>query len=267
MRLVAVALAGLLALDPAPRSEPPRSTLVGVRYREGAVHGFLELRTAQDSLIAQGDLLQIPKDSTVEIRLVLRFLDQSLLEETTTFTQHQTFRLKTYHLVEQGPAFAADLDATLAATGHFQVETRSHKDAEVKRYQGTLELPADVANGLPVTLAKNLRAGDTATVHLVAFTPKPRLIGLRIAYAGAEKVAVGSHRETVARFTLSPRLGAVTGFLAKLLGKLPPDSHVWIVTDVVPAFVRFEGPMFTGPVWRLSLATPRWPRPPVTAAP
>jgi uncharacterized protein YllA (UPF0747 family) len=62
----------------------------------------------------------------------------------------------------------------------------------------------------------------------------------------------------VAHFVLAPRLGAFTAFFARLLGKLPPDSHLWIVTDQVPAFVRFEGPMYTGPVWRLSLATPTW---------
>jgi nitroreductase len=31
------------------------------------------------------------------------------------------------------------------------------------------------------------------------------------------------------------------------------------VMDQVPAFSRSEGPMFMGPVWRLSLATPTWP--------
>lgn len=68
----------------------------------------------------------------------------------------------------------------------------------------------------------------------------------------------GGRTEPVAHFVLAPRLGAFTAFFARLLGKLPPDSHLWIVTDQVPAFVRFEGPMYTGPVWRLSLATPTW---------
>jgi hypothetical protein len=31
------------------------------------------------------------------------------------------------------------------------------------------------------------------------------------------------------------------------------------VTDRVPAFIRFRGPLYSGPVWRLSLATPTWP--------
>ena len=37
-----------------------------------------------------------------------------------------------------------------------------------------------------------------------------------------------------------------------MLGKQPPDLRYWLVAGDVPAFVRFEGPMFLhGPVWRL----------------
>jgi hypothetical protein len=74
-----------------------------------------------------------------------------------------------------------------------------------------------------------------------------------------DTIMVGGHAETTARFVLSPQLGALAGFFAKLLGKLPPDGNVWIVQDQVPGFVRFEGPLFMGPVWRLSLGAPAWP--------
>jgi hypothetical protein len=47
---------------------------------------------------------------------------------------------------------------------------------------------------------------------------------------------------------------------AQLKGQTPPDSHLWIVTDEVPAFVRFEGPLYSGPVWRINLTSPRWPK-------
>ena len=70
---------------------------------------------------------------------------------------------------------------------------------------------------------------------------------------------LGRHPETTVHYKLKPRLGTVTKLVASLLGKDPPDSDAWIVTDGVPAFVRFQGPMYTGPVWRLSLASPTWP--------
>lgn len=250
-----------LATSAAHAQSKPSSEPVGiaVRYSEGTVHGFLQLRNEHDSLIAEGDLLQVPGDSTIESRMVLRFADKSFLEETTTFSQHQRFRLVAYHLVERGPAFDTEIDATLSREGRYKVTSR--QDGKVASDSGHLDLSADVSNGLPVVLAKNLRKGDTATVHLVAFTPKPRLIGLRIAFAGMDTVMVGAHPEPTAHFILSPQLGAFTAFFAKLLGKMPPDSHVWIVQDQVPAFVRFEGPLYMGPVWRLSLATPTWKKP------
>lgn len=260
----AIWAAGFLA-GPSSTAQAPAQTEghsgsgpVTVRYSEGSAHGFLELRNDQDSVVAYGDLLQVPGDSTIESRLLLRFEDKSVMEETTTFSQHGVFRLVSYHLVQQGPAFSADLDATLSSDGRYVVTSLSHKDGRMERHAGQVALPGDVANGLPVVLAKNLRMGDTADVHLVAFTPKPRLIGLRIAFAGTDTVMVGSRAEPMARFVVKPQLGALTAFFARLLGKLPPDSQVWIIMDRVPAFFRFKGPMYLGPVWRLSLTTPTW---------
>jgi hypothetical protein len=245
----------LTAQDQGHRREGP----VPVRFSEGTVHGFLELRTDDDSLLAHGDLLQIPGDSGLESRMVFHLADGSLFDETTHFTQHQVFRLSYYRLIQTGPAFAVDLDAQLWADGRYEVKTTDHKDGKRDSYEGRLELPEDVSNGMPVILAKNLKPGDSATVHLVAFTPTPRLIGLQIGFAGTDSVRLGPRGEAVAHFVLKPQLGALTKFFAKLLGKLPPDSHLWIVTDRVPAFIRFRGPLYSGPVWRLSLTTPTWP--------
>ena len=45
--------------------------------------------------------------------------------------------------------------------------------------------------------------------------------------------------------------------MAPLLGKQPPDTHVWVLTGNAPAFVKFEGPIYDGgPIWRIELATP-----------
>jgi hypothetical protein len=38
-----------------------------------------------------------------------------------------------------------------------------------------------------------------------------------------------------------------------------PDSHAWIIAEGAPGFLRFEGPLYSGPVWRLDLAAPTWP--------
>jgi hypothetical protein len=237
-----------------------RTGPVAVRFNEGSTHGFLELRDDRDRVIGSGTLLQMPKDRYVESRLILSFHDGSRFEETTRFTQHQAFRVLWYRLVQRGPAFDRDLDATLDASGRWTVKTRSHKDSEVESTSGQLELPEDFANGIPLVMAKNLRQGDTAEVHVVAFTPKPRIIGLQVASAGSDSLRHGGERLAVAHYLLKPKVGGVTGLLGKLLGKIPPDSEMWIVTEDVPTFLAFRGPMYTGPIWRLRLTTPKWPQ-------
>ena len=69
----------------------------------------------------------------------------------------------------------------------------------------------------------------------------------RVAFAGAPKSAV--------RLLVDLEIGGVTGVLASLIGKTPPDLRYWLVLGDVPAFVRFEGAMFlNGPVWRVEMA-------------
>ena len=194
-------------------------------------------------LLANGDLLQVPGDHGIESLMIFLFPDSSLFEETVSFTQHGVFALQSYHLVQRGPAFADDLDASLSADARYLVKAKSHRDGKEKQYDGRLDLPPDVSNGLVVTLLKNLARQDTQTVHLVAFTPAPRLIRLELAPAGEEQV-----------------LNGLVGFFARLLGKMPPDSHAWIVVHDVPAFVRVVGPLYTGPVLRVDLSSPHWPR-------
>jgi hypothetical protein len=124
---------------------------VPVRYTEGTEHGFLELRTASGALLAPGDLLQVARDREVERRMVFHFSDTSVFEEAVTFTQHGVFTMQSYHLVQRGPAFADDLEATLSRSGQYIVKTKSHKDGREQQYTGTLDLPPDVYNGMVAT--------------------------------------------------------------------------------------------------------------------
>ena len=253
--LLAVLLAPSLALTSgsAPAGVP-------VRYAEGTLHGFLELRSSADSLLAHGDLLQIPRDSGIESRLVFHFTDSSVFRETVVFTQHGVFRLESYHLVQSGRAFAQDLDVELSRDGQYVVKTKPHKDGKEERLTGKLDWPDDVYNGMIITVAKNLAPRVGRTVHIVAFTPKPLVIPLEMTPTGSDPLSIGGRSENAVRFRLKPQLNLVQRIGAKLKGQTPPDSHLWIVTEDVPAFVRFEGPLYSGPVWRINLTSPRWPK-------
>lgn len=239
----------------------PGGPPIRVRFVEGMAHGFLELHDASGALLASGDLYQVPRGDLVESRMILLFRDSSRMEETTRFSQHGVFRLESYRLVQRGPAFASDVDESLdRATGSYRVVARDRDGGRERQWQGTIAMPDDIANGLVTTLAKNLGSRDTAVVHLVAFTPKPRVIELQLSPSSAQRVVNVERSESVTVYDVKPKIGGLIGVIAKVAGKVPPDSHIWVVNDQVPAFVRFEGPMYIGPVWRLDLTSPHWPR-------
>jgi hypothetical protein len=253
---------GLLALltvllCPAPLAAAP----VRVRFAEGAMHGFLVLRTADGPLIASGDLLQVGRGGQVESRMVFRFKDGSVFDERVVFTQRRVFTLQSYRLMQRGPVFAEDTEISLEpASGNYRVKTKARQHGREKVLEGALDLPQDIYNGMFLTVAKNLPKGSGETVHVVAFTPKPRLIQLELAPVGEHQVLVGELAKTAVHYVFKPQLGTGLKLLATLLGRVPPDCHAWIVTGEVPAFARFEGPLYpTGPVWRIELASPRWP--------
>jgi hypothetical protein len=48
--------------------------------------------------------------------------------------------------------------------------------------------------------------------------------------------------------------------MAQLLGKKPPDTHIWILQGEAPTFGKSEGPLYLGgPIWRIELTSPVWP--------
>jgi hypothetical protein len=250
--VVWLAAAGRPAADGAP---------MPVRYPEGALHGFLVLRTLEGRSLAQGDQLVDVRDGAVESRMRFRFADGSVHDERVTFTQDSVFRMRRYTLAQHGPAFPADVEVALdGATGWYRVVSRA-RDGKREVEEDTLDLPPDTYNGMLLTIAKNLPAGAAREVHFVAFTPKPQLIGLGVEPAGGDTLFFGAVARTAVHYVVKPRLGAVRQIFATLLGKDPPDNHVWLVTDDLPGFVRFEGPLYlSGPAWRIELAAPRWPR-------
>jgi hypothetical protein len=235
---------------------------VPVRFAEGVTHGFMLLHTVEGALIATGDLLQVVgRGGAVESRMVFRFNDGSMFDEAVVFNQQRFFTLQSYRLSQHGPAFSDDTDISFERKlGKYRVRTTRHTDGRQDVIEGNLELPPDVYNGMVVTVAKNLTKGAGETVHIVAFTPAPRVIELEVAPAGEHKILVGKLTKTAVHYTFHPKLTGWLKLFATLSGRLPADYNVWIATDDVPAFVRFEGPLNpTGPAWRIQLTSPGWP--------
>jgi len=125
-----------------------------------------------------------------------------------------------------------------------------------------MDLPPDLANGLIITLLKNVRRDALPpSVSLVAATPKPRLVKVTLAVAGTEPFSVAGSARKATHYVLKIDIGGIAGLVAPLVGKQPPDSHVWILDGEAPAFVRSQAATFMGgPVWQTDLVSPVWPR-------
>jgi hypothetical protein len=235
---------------------------VAVRHVEGVVRGFLFLRSLDSgAVIANGDLIQFSRGDRVTSRLVFHFKDGSLQDETAVFTQRGRFRLLSDHLVQRGPGFPHPMEVSIDSTSG-RVTVRHRDNGQEKVIEERMELPSDLANGMMVTLLKNIVPdAPSATVSMLFATPKPRLVKLVITPAGKEPFSVGRASYKATRFNVKVEIGGLAGLIAPLLGKQPEDTSVWILGGDAPGFVRSEGQFYQGgPIWRIELASPDYPR-------
>jgi hypothetical protein len=238
-----------------------RAESVAVRHAEGLVRGFLVLRSLDGALIANGDLMQFLRGDRVTSRLVFHFRDGSLQDETAVFTERQSFRLLSDHFVQRGPSFPHPMEVSIDATSG-RVTVRHRDDGKEKFIEERMELPSDLANGMMVTLLKNIAPdAPSTTVSMLFATPKPRLVKLVITPVGKEPFSVGRASYKATRFNVKIEIGGLAGLIAPLVGKQPKDTSVWIVGGDAPGFVRSEGQFYQGgPIWQIELTSPDYPR-------
>lgn len=109
-----LALLMLATLAPATApAEPSR-----MRYPEGPAHGFVVLSDQADTPLAHGELIQWLEGEAVVSRLVFRFGDGSLYDETVRFSQQPVFRLLAYELSQRGPSFGESSEIQFDWSGH-----------------------------------------------------------------------------------------------------------------------------------------------------
>lgn len=234
---------------------------VPVRHVEGTEHGFLALRTKEGRVLAVGDLFQVVRGDRVTSRLLFRFKDGSIDDETTVFSQRGYFQLISDRHVQKGPSFPQPMDLSIDVR-RGQVTVRSKgKDGKEDVKSEHLDLPSDLVNGLILSIAKNIRPDTPETkASMLVATPKPRLIKLAISPAGEEPFSlVGSSRKAM-HYQIKIELGGIAGMVAPIIGKQPPNIQIWIIGGEAPAFVREEGPLYQGgPIWTIQLTSPVWP--------
>lgn len=256
VRSPALVVAWLVGAFVAAASAAP----IAVRHAEAPSHAFLVLGDLAGKTLADGELVQWQEKGALANRLVFRFRDGSLYDETVRFSTRSVFRVLAYRLVQRGPSFAEASEVEFARGGRYTARTRAAGGDE-KRDAGTVELPDDVSNGMTSTLLKNLAAGARASVHMMAFTPSPTLLEATLVPEGSDAFWVAGRELAATRFVVTPKVVGVKGVVATLVGKQPEAIRFWLSAGRVPTFVKFEGPMYLGgPPWRVELAAIRWKR-------
>ena len=243
--LVAVVL-WAIAIDAAP---------VEVRLPQGPTRGFLSIRSAADGRrLGHGELVQTVRGDVLDNHLVLRFDDGSIHDETTTYSQRGVLRLDAYRFTQRGPSFPGAEISFDRASGRYQARVRAQASAADEVASGAFDMPADLYNGMGLTLLKNLPPGRPVTAQLAVFTPKLRLLRMTLQREGEDRVMFGGEAKQATRYLVTLDIEGLTGVVAWLLDRTPPDLRYWLVPGPVPAFARFQGPMFLkGPVWRIEL--------------
>lgn len=244
-------LASLALLRPVALS----AEQIPVRHVEGVTLGFLVLRSLDGTALAYGDLKQVVKNEEVTDDLTFRFIDGSFYQEITVYTQRGEFKLVRDQVLQQGPSFKQQMQSWInAETGDIAVHSLDKDKWTRKR----LSVPEDAYNGLIFTIAKNIPPDvPETTVSMVAASTSPRIVYLRILPAGEKTISVGLITHTAQHFVVKFEIPGVAGVVAPVIGKQPPDMHVWVVKSEAPGFIESEGPLYQdGPIWRIELTSP-----------
>jgi len=253
-RICFVLFAGVLWIQSA-WAEP-----IPAQEKQGAVSAFVVLKSADGKVIAVADQIQTVLGNQVHSRLTFHFLDGSIDDETSVFTQGRTYQLVSDHHIQKGPSFPKPLDVSIhVATG--MVTSREMKDGKEKVETKHLDLPNDLVNGMTSLVVENFPKNCTELkVSYLAGGSKPRLVKLLTRPDGEDRFRVGGASRLSKKYRVHVEIGGVSGVIAPLVGKQPPDIAMWVTAGDVPTFLKMKGPFYEeGPIWTTEQAAPAWP--------
>lgn len=234
-----------------------RADQVAVHYPEGTAHGLFILRSLDNKEIGRGDLTETVDGARVTSKLTLTFSDGSLYEETTHFQQDGRFRVLDDHVMQKGPAFKEAVEMTLdSATGSVVVHA-TDDSGQTKTWTKHMRIPRDLANGIVPYLVRNISPKtDKVRVSMIAATPKPRLVQLTISPTDLQSFPFDGSKLQALRYQVAVDIGGLEGPLAKITGRQPPPTFVWMLSGKVPSFLMAQEAFAGGPVCRIELASP-----------
>jgi hypothetical protein len=241
-------LAGLLAISlyrPVARAEQ-----ITVKHIQLPMHRFMVARSDAGKIIANVEFSQAVQGDQVTMHVIYRFVDGSIDDEETAYTQQGTFRLVRNHHVQKGPFFTKPVDFTVEAASGIATNRTVDKDGRVHVQSKHLSLPNDLANGFVGTLLLNVPPTVSPfRVSMLVPVAGGRLIRLLISPDSVQTVQLSGQSLKATVFRVHPELGGFVSVIARLLGLQPKDVMVWVLQGNEPAVAVVVGQLGgSGPV-------------------
>jgi hypothetical protein len=237
------------------------SEMIPVIQRQGAMHGFLVMRSPEGKIIATGDQVNVVKGDEVHSRLTFHFRDGSIDDEISVFKQTSTFQLQSDHHIQKGPSFPEPQNISVDVSSG-KVTWRESKDGKEKTSTERMDVPPDLANGMISLIVQNFpKDRGEMKVSYLAGTSKPRVVQLSVKPDGEDSCRIGGISRKSERFNIHVEIGGIAGVVAPIVGKQPSDKKVWVLKGEAPTFLKMEGALYLkGPIWSMELASPVWPK-------
>lgn len=210
-----------------------------LHVQEGDVQAFPSLLDASGHVLADGRFTQRIEGDSLHIEARYDFADGRIVEEKATLRLRPSLEQRSWEWSERGAdgevsrKFAVDFASGHATGRKGRDQLDEHLDVHPGRTFAGIALVVAVKN-----LRHELARGSSADLEVVAFTPKPRTVGLEVRRDGPDELLVAGRRLATEKWTLHPKVPAI----AKLFVHAD-DQHVWLFRDDPPALLRFEGPL------------------------
>jgi hypothetical protein len=214
------------------------------------MHRFMVARSEDGKTVASGEFSQVVQGDEVTMRLTYHFVDGSIDDEETTYTQQGTLRLVRDHHIQKGPFFAKPIDFTVEAATGMVTSRTIDKNGKIHVETKHMDLPDDLANGIVGTLLLNVPHNTTPfRVGMLAPVGGGRLVRLLISAEDEQTVHLAGQTLKATVFRIHPELGGIVRLIARLLGLQPKDVMVWVLEGEEPAVAVIVGQLGgSGPV-------------------
>ena len=235
----------LLAIPPLRAVETEQVT--------GSAHAYPVMLDLHGKKLGNGEFTQQIEDGLLRIRITYDLDKGGRIEEKAAFQQSPELVKKAWSWRELKDeeierSYTVDFDNGKATA-------RKHEKGGLKVWSRQVEIkPGRTFAGFGVVLAlRNLRdrlvKWEAIELKAVGFTPKPRMVTVKLSYHGVDRLPMSGRSLRGEHFLVQPQIPAI----AKLFIKIS-DTQIWL-TPPPAGFLRWEGPLAepSDPIVRVDL--------------